>query len=116
MYFFIPFSVRVTYSATYILQETLRVKDEELQNLARELRSRDSTIKEIADKLSETAEAAVAAASAAHTMDEQRKIVCVEFERLTKDSERQQEAAKLKVMRPCHIQILLHRYACLVVY
>lgn len=81
-----------------MLQETLRVKDEELQNLARELRSRDSMIKEIADKLSETAEAAVAAASAAHTMDEQRKIVCVELERLSKDSERQQEAAISKVM------------------
>ncbi|XP_033145613.1 uncharacterized protein LOC103865083 isoform X1 [Brassica rapa] len=83
-----------------IMKETLRVKDEELQNLARELRSRDSMIKEIADKLSETAEAAVAAASAAHTMDEQRKIVCVELERLSKDSERQQEAAisKLKEM------------------
>ncbi|CAE6022475.1 unnamed protein product [Arabidopsis arenosa] len=80
-----------------IMKETLRVKDEELHNLARELRSRDSMIKEIADKLSETAEAAVAAASAAHTMDEQRKIVCVEFERLTKDSQRQQEAAKLKL-------------------
>ncbi|KAF8051047.1 hypothetical protein N665_1812s0004 [Sinapis alba] len=80
-----------------IMKETLRVKDEELQSLSRELRSRDSTIKEIADKLSETAEAAVAAASAAHTMDEQRKIVSLEFERLAKDSERQQEAAKLKL-------------------
>jgi chromosome segregation ATPase len=80
-----------------IMKETLRVKDEELHNLARELRSRDSMIKEIADKLSETAEAAVAAASAAHTMDEQRKIVCVEFERLTTDSQRQQEATKLKL-------------------
>lgn len=95
------------------MQETLRVKDEELHNLARELRSRDSTIKEIADKLSETAEAAVAAASAAHTMDEQRKIVCVEFERLSKDSEKQQEAAKLKVMRLCHIYICILMYVVL---
>ncbi|CAF2122293.1 unnamed protein product [Brassica napus] len=39
-------------------------------------------------KLSETAEAAVAAASAAHTMDEQRKIVSLEFERLRKTRER----------------------------
>lgn len=46
-----------------MLQETLRVKDEELESLARELRSRDSTIKEIADKLSETAEASAAEAS-----------------------------------------------------
>ncbi|CDY23978.1 BnaC03g17130D [Brassica napus] len=68
-----------------------------MKSLARALRSCESTTKEIADKLSETAEAAVAAASAAHTMDEQRKIVSMEFERLSKDSERQQEAAKLKL-------------------
>jgi hypothetical protein len=37
------------------------------------------------------------AASAAHTMDEQRKIVCLEFERLSKDTERQQEAAISKL-------------------
>lgn len=92
-----------------MLQETLRVKDEELQNLARELRSRDATIKELADKLSETAEAAVAAASAAHTMDEQRRIVCVELERLSKNSERQQEAAISKVTtRPCHVQMYIY--------
>ncbi|XP_010522060.1 PREDICTED: switch-associated protein 70 [Tarenaya hassleriana] len=80
-----------------IMKETLRVKDEELQNLARELRARDSTIKEIANKLSETAEAAVAAASAAHTMDEQRKIACSEIERLSKESERQREATESKL-------------------
>ncbi|MCL7032745.1 hypothetical protein MKW94_017036, partial [Papaver nudicaule] len=76
--------------------ETLRVKDEELQNLARELRSRDSTIKELAEKLSETAEAAEAAASAAYAMDGQRKIVCTEIERLRKDSEQQLEASMSK--------------------
>lgn len=96
------------------------MKDEELQNLARELRSRDATIKELADKLSETAEAAVAAASAAHTMDEQRRIVCVELERLSKNSERQQEAAISKVTRPCHVQmyiyIHLRCYLLIVVY
>jgi hypothetical protein len=37
--------------------------------LARDLRARNSTIREIADKLTETAEAAEAAASAAYTMD-----------------------------------------------
>lgn len=68
------------------------------------------TIKEIADKLSETAEAAVAAASAAHTMDEQRKIVSLEFERLSKDSVRQQEAAKLKVTISS-----LYVYCCLLI-
>lgn len=74
------------------------MKDEELQNLARDLRARDSTIKEIADKLSETAEAAEAAASAAHTMDEQRRIACAEIERLTKSSENQLEWSRLKVV------------------
>ncbi|XP_042503205.1 switch-associated protein 70-like [Macadamia integrifolia] len=79
-----------------IMKETLRVKDEELQQLARDRRARDSTIKEIAEKLSDTAEAAVSAASAAHTMDEQRRIACSEIERLTKDSEKQLESAMLK--------------------
>lgn len=80
------------------MQETLRVKDEELQNLARDLRARDSTIKEIAEKLSETAEAAEAAASAAHTMDEQRRIAFAEVERLARDSGEQMQSFKLKVL------------------
>ncbi|XP_011044753.1 PREDICTED: switch-associated protein 70-like isoform X2 [Populus euphratica] len=80
-----------------ILKETLRVKDEELQNLARDIRARDSIIKDIADKLSETAEAAEAAASSAHAMDEQRRIVCAEIERLSKASEKQLESSMLKL-------------------
>ncbi|KAL5791690.1 hypothetical protein ACOSP7_000284 [Xanthoceras sorbifolium] len=80
-----------------IMKETLRVKDEELQNLARDLRARDSTIREIADKLSETAEAAEAAASAAHTMDEQRRIACAEIERVTQNSAKQLETSMLKL-------------------
>ncbi|KAK4373136.1 hypothetical protein RND71_008520 [Anisodus tanguticus] len=80
-----------------IMKETLRVKDEELQNLAREIRARDSMIKELADKLSETAEAAEPAASAAQTMNEQRKIACAEVERLKGDSEKQLESSKSKL-------------------
>lgn len=80
-----------------IMKETLRVKDEELQNLAREIRARDSTIKELADQLSETAEAAEAAASAAQTMNEQRKIACAEVERLKADSEKQLVSSKSKL-------------------
>ncbi|XP_065851128.1 uncharacterized protein [Euphorbia lathyris] len=80
-----------------IMKETLKVKDEELQNLARDIRARDSTIKEIADKLSETAEAAEAAASAAHTMDEQRRIACAEIERISKSSDKQLESLMLKL-------------------
>ncbi|KAK4797327.1 hypothetical protein SAY86_029653 [Trapa natans] len=80
-----------------IMKETLLVKDEELQNLARELRARDSTIKEIAEKLSETAEAAEGAASAAHTMDEQRRIACSEIERLKQSFEKLLESSKAKL-------------------
>lgn len=65
--------------------------------MARDLRARDSTIKEIADKLSETAEAAEAAASAAYTMDDHRRIACAEIDRLRKESEKQQEAYAQKV-------------------
>ncbi|KAL6328917.1 hypothetical protein AAG906_007207 [Vitis piasezkii] len=80
-----------------IMKETLRVKDEELQHLARDLRARDSTIKEIAEKLSDTAEAAEAAALAAHTMDEQRRMACAEIDRLRKDSEKQLGSSMLKL-------------------
>lgn len=80
-----------------IMQETLQVKDEELQNMAREIRARDSTIKEIAEKLSDTADAAEAAASAALTMDEQRRTACAEIERLKKDSEKQLQSTVLKL-------------------
>ncbi|XAR52807.1 hypothetical protein NMG60_11021083 [Bertholletia excelsa] len=79
------------------MQETLRVKDEELQHLARELRARDSTIKQIAEKLSETADAAKAAANAARVMDEQRRIACEEVERLTKHREMQLQSSLLKL-------------------
>ncbi|OEL32548.1 hypothetical protein BAE44_0006436 [Dichanthelium oligosanthes] len=80
-----------------IMKETLRVKDEELQHLAKDIRSRDATIKEIADKLTETAEAAEAAASAAHTMDEQRRLLCLEIERLKQALERQIEQSMVKL-------------------
>ncbi|KAF9586991.1 hypothetical protein IFM89_039863 [Coptis chinensis] len=80
-----------------IMKETMRVKDEELQQLARDLRARDSTIKEIAEKLSDTADAAEAAASAAHAMDEQRRIVCVELERLANESKKQFESSASKL-------------------
>lgn len=66
--------------------------------MARDLRARDSTIKELAEKLTETAESAEAAASAAHTIDEQRRIACAEIERLKRDSEKQHESSMLKVL------------------
>lgn len=82
---------------TAIMKETLRVKDEELQNLARELRARESIIKELAEKLSETAEAAQAAASAAHTMDEQRRVAYAEIERLKESYQKQLESTSTKL-------------------
>ncbi|XXG68816.1 hypothetical protein AAC387_Pa06g1821 [Persea americana] len=89
-----------------IMKETLWVKDEELQQLARELRARDSTIKEIAEKLSDTAEAAEAAASAAHALDGERRVACAEIERLTKESEKQLESSILK-LRSCEEQLMV---------
>ena len=83
-----------------------------MQNLARDIRARDSTIREIAEKLSETAEAAESAASAAHIMDEQRRIACAEIERLTKDSEKQKEAFILKVWLNLHCVTLILLLAC----
>ena len=74
------------------------MKDEELQNLARELRARESTIKALVEKLSETAEAAQAAASAAHTMDEQRRVAYAEMERLKENYEKQLESTTVKVV------------------
>ncbi|BBN05913.1 hypothetical protein MPTK1_3g16960 [Marchantia polymorpha subsp. ruderalis] len=68
-----------------VMKETLRVKDEELNQVARDLRARDFTIKEMADRLSETAEAAEAAASAARAMDKERKSAQAELERLRKE-------------------------------
>ncbi|KMT02473.1 hypothetical protein BVRB_9g204210 [Beta vulgaris subsp. vulgaris] len=82
---------------TTIMKETLRVKDEELQNLARELRARDSAIKELAEKLSETAQAAEAAASAAHRMDDQRRIAYAEKEQLKDGYEKQLESTMAKL-------------------
>lgn len=68
--------------AMSIMKETLRVKDEELHQMAKETRARDATIKELAERLSETAEAAEAAASAAKIMDKERKAVRTEIAKL----------------------------------
>lgn len=68
--------------AMSIMKETLRVKDEELHQVAKEMRARDATIKELAERLSETAEAAEAAASAAQIMDKERKAVRTEIAKL----------------------------------
>jgi uncharacterized protein (DUF3084 family) len=69
----------------FTFQETLRVKDEELNQVARDLRARDYMIKEMADRLSETAEAAESAASAAQSMEKERKLAQSELEELKKE-------------------------------
>ena len=78
-------------------QETLRVKDDELHQLLQDIRARDSTINEIADKLRETAEAAETAASTARSIDEERRFFTSELERLKQDHEKQVEASLLRV-------------------
>lgn len=72
-------------------QETLRVKDEELNQLQRDLRARDLTIKELAERLSETADAAESAAKAVHVVDKDRQVVLTEVEHLKKELQRASE-------------------------
>ncbi|CAD6213349.1 unnamed protein product [Miscanthus lutarioriparius] len=64
-----------------IMMETLRVKDDELHQLLQDIRARDSTINEIEEKLQEIAEAAETAASAARSIDEERRFFTSELER-----------------------------------
>jgi len=80
-----------------IMMETLRVKDDELHQLLQDIRARDSTINEIADKLQETAEAAETAASAARSIDEERRFLSSELERLKQDHEKQVEVYLLRL-------------------
>jgi peptide deformylase len=86
----------ILYSYIYF-QETLRVKDEELSQLAKDVRARDSTINELAQKLIETANAAQGAAAAAKTLDGQRHILFAEIELIKRDAEKQIQFSLLKV-------------------
>ncbi|KAF3333734.1 switch-associated protein 70-like protein [Carex littledalei] len=81
-----------------VMKETLRVKDEELSQLAKDVRARDSTINELAQKLTETAKAAQSAAAAAQTLDEQRHVLFAEIDRIKRDAEKQIQFSLLKVM------------------
>ncbi|XP_031383945.1 switch-associated protein 70-like isoform X2 [Punica granatum] len=92
-----------------IMKETLRVKDEELQNLAHDIRARDSTIKDLAGKLSDTAEAAESAASAVRTIDQQRKMTLSEIGRLTQVYEEQLDSLKLKLKESEEMALALDR-------
>lgn len=84
-----------------IMKETLKVKDEELNQMAKDMRARDTTIQDLAQRLSATAEAAEAAASAAHIMDKEREAVRSEMAKLRKelDTKLQHSSHELKVMR-----------------
>jgi chromosome segregation ATPase len=64
------------------MQETLRVKDDEICQLSRDLKSRDLTIKELAGRLSQTAQAAESAASTVYAVENQRKAVLSEVDHL----------------------------------
>jgi peptide deformylase len=79
-------------------QETLRVKDDELHQLLQDIRARDSTINEIADKLHETAEAAETAASAARSIDEERRNLSSKVERMKWNHEKEVQLCLLKVI------------------
>ncbi|KAL4569975.1 hypothetical protein LXL04_025624 [Taraxacum kok-saghyz] len=97
--------IDVPFDDLTIMKETLRVKDEELQNLSRDIRARDSTIKNLAEKLTETADAAQSAASAAHTMDEQRRLASSEVDRLRKELEKQSISYTSKI-RDCEEKMM----------
>jgi len=81
----------------YSQEKLLRVKDDELHQLLQDIRARDSTINDIADKLQETAEAAETAASAANSIDEERRFLLSELERLKQDHEKQVEVSLLRL-------------------
>uniref|UniRef100_A0A7I4AQU6 PH domain-containing protein n=1 Tax=Physcomitrium patens TaxID=3218 RepID=A0A7I4AQU6_PHYPA len=52
-----------------LIRETIKVKAEEIHQLASDLKSRDIIIKELAERLTETAEAAESAASSVHIVN-----------------------------------------------
>jgi hypothetical protein len=64
------------------MQETLRVKDDEICQLSRDLKARDLTIKELAGQLSQTAQAAESAASTVYVVENQHKAALTEVDHL----------------------------------
>jgi methyl-accepting chemotaxis protein len=76
----------------------LRVKDEEIHQLSRDLKARDLTIKELAERLSQTAQAAESAASSVYTVEKQRKEALSEVDHLRNEL--------LKVVRKVWLLVL----------
>ncbi|GBG88808.1 hypothetical protein CBR_g48423 [Chara braunii] len=74
-------------STDEVFVETLRVKDEELHQLAGDLRSKEWIIREMVKRLTDTADAAEAAAAAAEKMDMERKAAEARVQELEKEME-----------------------------
>ena len=62
----------------------MKVKDEELHQLASDIKSRDLIIKELADRLTETADAAESAASSVQAIDKDCREALSEVDHLRK--------------------------------
>ncbi|KAG0610410.1 hypothetical protein M758_7G063000 [Ceratodon purpureus] len=74
----------VDMNSSDMMRETLKVKDEELHQLASDIKSRDLIIKELADRLTETADAAESAASSVQAIDKDCREALSEVDHLRK--------------------------------
>nr|XP_024366018.1 uncharacterized protein LOC112277660 isoform X2 [Physcomitrium patens] len=80
--------------SSYLMREELKVKDKEIRHLARDLKSRNKVIKELGDRLIETAEAAESTASSVHVVHKRYQESLSEVDRL-----RRQLAQAVKQIR-----------------
>ena len=69
---------------TLFTQETIRVKEEEIHQLAMDLKSRDCTIKELSDRLIESTDTAEASAMTVCRADKECKQALSEVDHLRK--------------------------------
>jgi hypothetical protein len=88
------------------MQETLRVKDDEICQLSRDLKARDLTIKELAGQLSQTAQAAESAASTVYVVENQHKAALTEVDHLCNELLR-------VVQKVCWLIVLHSALGCL---
>lgn len=72
--------------SSYLMREELKVKDKEIRHLARDLKSRNKVIKELGDRLIETAEAAESTASSVHVVHKRYQESLSEVDRLDRKS------------------------------
>lgn len=78
----------------------MRVKDEELNQLQRDIKARDLTIKELAERLSEMADAVESGAKAIHLVDKDRQVALSQVEHMKKELLRAAEQVHLHVFCP----------------